>query len=237
MAGRDDPPRGSAAESSPRDRAASSLHRAGAASTAAAGAPPLAAGAAQPTPTPGETTKGWPKDLPPREPGPGTAREGDSEAKGTPEAKAPSLESESLFGVLQGLLHDLPGLVSDRVELFSLELKRASRALAQLAALAIAIAVLGVTAWIAIWVQVGVWLWQAGWPWLPVVLIVHAAAIWFAAMRARTLSHLLGLPATRRRLTVGFTAAAAAVAPPKAATTQPVRPTAATTPSPGASHG
>jgi hypothetical protein len=61
---------------------------------------------------------------------------------------------------LQGLLRELTGLVSDRVELLSLELQRAGQVLAQIVALIVGAAILGMTAWLALW-GVSSWL---GWP-------------------------------------------------------------------------
>ena len=49
--------------------------------------------------------------------------------------------SASLLDTLQALLHELPGLISDRVELFALELARAGRALARIVAWLVAIGI------------------------------------------------------------------------------------------------
>lgn len=111
-----------------------------------------------------------------------------------------------MLGTLQGLLRELPGLVSDRVELLSLELQRAGQVLAQIVALIVAAAILGVTAWLALWSGV-VWaLIAAGLHWAAassIVLLINLAACWAAVARVRTLAPLLRLPATRRHLTVG----------------------------------
>jgi hypothetical protein len=45
------------------------------------------------------------------------------------DGRARAREPESLIELARGVLHDLPGLIGDRVELFSLELHRAGMAL------------------------------------------------------------------------------------------------------------
>lgn len=122
---------------------------------------------------------------------------------------APSTDADdpggSLTGTLQALLHELPGLVSDRVELFALELGRAASALARLLAWVVAMAILGVTAWLALWSAVVIALVQAGWHWalaLAAVMVANLAAVAFAATRVRGLAGRVSLPATRRHLTL-----------------------------------
>ena len=114
--------------------------------------------------------------------------------------------AESLIDIVRGLLHDLPGLIGDRVELFSLELHRAGIALVKVLAMTVVAAILGVTAWLAVWsILVGLLL-AAGWHWAAanglVVLINIAAAVW-AVRRVRSLMKQLSLPATRQHLMVG----------------------------------
>ena len=109
---------------------------------------------------------------------------------------------------LQSIWRELPGLVSDRVDLLSLELQRAGRALGQIVALLVAAAILGVTAWLALWAGIAVGLVQLGLHWalsLLLVLGLNAAVAWWALARLRQLLPLLGLPATRRHLTPGRT--------------------------------
>jgi len=115
-------------------------------------------------------------------------------------------EAASTLELLQRLLRELPGLVSDRVELLSLELLRARRALAQIVALVVAVAILGATAWIAGWAAVAVALVKGAglhWGWaLASILAVNAATAWIAAARLGSLFPRLTLPATRRQLTL-----------------------------------
>jgi len=116
---------------------------------------------------------------------------------------------------LQELLRDLPGLVSDRVELLSLELQRAAQVLAQIVALVVAAAILGVTAWLALWGGVLFAMIDAGLHWAAaslLVLLVNVLACAAAVARARALAPRLHLPATRRHL--GVPVPTPATAPP-----------------------
>ena len=110
-----------------------------------------------------------------------------------------------MFAALQSLLHDLPYLLSERVQLLALELQRATQALAVMIALALAATILLTTAWIALWVGIAAALVDAGlahgWVVL-LILVLNVAAAVFALWRARAMSQLLTLPATMRRLTV-----------------------------------
>lgn len=122
-----------------------------------------------------------------------------------PPAAAGDGAAGGLLQSLQALLGELPGLVSDRVRLASLELRRAGAALAQVVALAVAAALLLITAWLAIWVGLASAAIGAGIPWgwvLLLILAINLGAAWLAVQRARALLALLGLPATVRRLTI-----------------------------------
>lgn len=114
-------------------------------------------------------------------------------------------ESESLVDAVQSLLRELPGLLSDRVELFALELGRAGSALARIVAWVVAIAILGVTAWLALWAGVVLALVGLGLHWalalLP-VLLINLGAVAFAVSQIRRLTTRVSLPATRRHLTL-----------------------------------
>lgn len=113
--------------------------------------------------------------------------------------------SPSAWQQLQQLLRELPHMVSDRVELLSLELQRAGQALARIVLLVVAAAVLVVTAWLAAWGVIYLLLVAAGMPPLAalvLVLLCNALAAWMALKHAMKLVSLLGLPATRRHLTV-----------------------------------
>lgn len=109
----------------------------------------------------------------------------------------------SLSAVLGSLLSELPGLVSDRVELLSLELQRAGLALLHMVCLGIALTVMGMAAWLIVWALVMLAMVTAGLSWaiaLGVSLLVHVLLGWWAVHRIRRLIPTLGLPATRRQL-------------------------------------
>ena len=113
-------------------------------------------------------------------------------------------EIVSLPKAVGALFADLPGLLSDRVHLLSLELRRASNALGQMVALGLLAAILFATAWITLWVGLAAAFLALGlaWPWIVLlVLFVNGAAGVWAVLRVKALAPLLALPATLRRLT------------------------------------
>jgi uncharacterized membrane protein YqjE len=114
---------------------------------------------------------------------------------------------------LQQLLRELPGLVSDRLELASLELQLAGRVLAQIVMLVVAAAILGVTAWLALWGGLLFALIDSGLHWALaslMVLVLNLLACAAAVARARALAPRLRLPATWRHLGVPASTPAAA---------------------------
>ncbi|MDE2147172.1 MAG: phage holin family protein [Burkholderiales bacterium] len=120
-----------------------------------------------------------------------------------PDAAPPQPPPPGWLAALQDLARELPGLVTDRLDLLGLELRRAGLALAQIAALVVAAAVLGVTAWLALWAGIAGALVRAGLPWagaLLLVLLLNLAASAALLLRVRGLLPQLGLPATRRHL-------------------------------------
>jgi Putative Actinobacterial Holin-X, holin superfamily III len=146
------------------------------------------------------------------------------EASAAARAEGSRAPAVSLPTLLRQLAGDVPGLVSDRIQLLSLEVRRAGLALAQMIALVVAIGVLAATAWVALWVGAAAallsWGLAPGWVVLIVIgLNLGAAAI--AAQRVRHLVPLLALPATVRRLTVPSAAAPTQPAAPVKAPTEP----------------
>lgn len=120
-------------------------------------------------------------------------------------APAQAAAPPSLLDQLGGMFRELPGLIIDRVELLSLELHRAGKALLQIVALLVGAAILGVTAWLVLWAGIVAGLVAAGMPlvWaLAIALISNVGASAWALLRMRRLLPLLGLPATRRHLTL-----------------------------------
>ena len=137
-----------------------------------------------------------------------------------PPASSSADPGSSTLALLRSLLENLPHLISDRVHLLTLELRRAMQALALMVVLMIAAAVMLVTAWLALWVGLAAALIQAGlaWGWvLLLVLLLNGGAALAALMRARSMTHLLALPATKRRLTVAPAAAPVPAPGPAAA--------------------
>jgi uncharacterized membrane protein YqjE len=116
----------------------------------------------------------------------------------------PGEDRRPSFGALiGGLLSELPGLVSDRVELLSLELQRAGLALLHMAVLGMALTVLGMAGWLLVWALLIHGMVAAGLTWamaLGVALLAHVLLGWWAVNRIRRLIPTLGLPATRRQL-------------------------------------
>jgi len=120
----------------------------------------------------------------------------------TPPEATPD-EVESLPKAVGALFADLPGLLTDRVHLLSLELRRASNALGQMMALGLLAAILFATAWIALWIGLAEAFLAVGlrWPWIVLlVLFVNLSAAIWAVLRVKALAPLLALPATLRRL-------------------------------------
>jgi hypothetical protein len=112
---------------------------------------------------------------------------------------------ESLLQTLASLACELPGLVSDRVDLLTLELTRMGRALSQLVLMLVAVAVLSVTAWLVLWGGAVMGLLALGLPmgWiLVIILLVNLGSIALLLARMRSLMPHLKLPATRRHLTL-----------------------------------
>ncbi len=112
----------------------------------------------------------------------------------------------SLPRLIAELMDDLPGLISDRVHLFTLELRRASRSLVMVLALCGAAVLLLATAWLALWLGIAAALYEQGlspaWSAFG-ALAVNAALAAIALKRVLRLTPLLRLPATVRHLTRG----------------------------------
>ena len=136
----------------------------------------------------------------------------------------PPKAAASFLQVLLDLLNELPGIVSDRVQLLTLELRRARQALARIVLLAVAAALLALTAWFALWVGllIAAIRFEYGWAWmLALILIVNIGGAWFAVARIRRLALFLALPATVRRLTVAPPPRVPRPAPPHPAAARP----------------
>jgi hypothetical protein len=126
-----------------------------------------------------------------------------ADASPPPEGQRDEDEEQPLFSAAAALLRDLPGLLTDRIHLFSLEVRRAMAALAQMVVLGLLAAIFCATAWLALWVGITAALVDAGlsrpWACALVVGVNLFAALW-AGLRVRALAPLLAMPATLRRL-------------------------------------
>ncbi len=115
----------------------------------------------------------------------------------------PGVAPTGLVAEVRGLFVDLGGLMQDRVELLSLELRRFGRTLAAVVVLGAAALVLAATAWVAAWAALAALAVGLGLA-LPVaiagVALVNIAAAAGMALAARYRLSRLGLPATRRHL-------------------------------------
>lgn len=154
-------------------------------------------------------------------------REDGERIEGKAMRREPDGPRSTFFERLQALLDELPGLLNDRIDLLSLELRSAGLSLALMLLWMAAAAILGVTAWLGIWGAIGAALILYGWPWPAVVasiVILNMLAAVIAVSRARALAPRLGLPLTRRHLHFG----SARNAGPRA--TEPDAPNTAVTP-------
>lgn len=123
-----------------------------------------------------------------------------------PAGSAAPGEPETLLQTVAALWRELPGLLSDRIELASLEIQRAGAALLQIVVLLVVGAILGVTAWLVLWAGIVALLLASGmplWAALAVLLLCNAGAAWFVVFRVRALLPRLNLSATRRHLMLG----------------------------------
>ncbi|MEO8409982.1 MAG: phage holin family protein [Propionivibrio sp.] len=115
----------------------------------------------------------------------------------------PSDSRPSIVGLLGDLLRELPGVLSDRVHLLALELKRARQALIGLAAMFAVTAILALTAWFALWVLLVALAMRFDVPWdiaCIFVLLINLIGAWLAVRHARKLAGYMALPATMRQL-------------------------------------
>src|SRR6516225_6045956 len=126
-----------------------------------------------------------------------------ADASPPPEAPRDDDEAMPLLRAAAALLRDLPGVLTDRIHLLSLEVRRAMAALAQMVVLGLLAAIFCATAWLGLWVGITAVLMDAGLsrPWACALVVgVNIVAALLVGLRARALAPLLALPATLRRL-------------------------------------
>ena len=116
----------------------------------------------------------------------------------------PSEPWRSAASTVKSLFDAIPRLISDRVTLLSLEMRRAMRALAIITGLVIGAAVAFATAWTALWLGVASALIVAGVTGATVaiaVMLFNLALTGVLIYWIRAQAHFIGLPATVRCLT------------------------------------
>lgn len=115
----------------------------------------------------------------------------------------PPPPAESPLQAVSALLAELPGLVTDRIELFKLEVGAAGAALVRIALMVVAAALVGATTWLALWAALAGALMWLGLHWALALLAVAAAnavAAVLALRHARAQLQALQMRATRRHL-------------------------------------
>lgn len=129
-----------------------------------------------------------------------------------------------MLETFKGIWREIPGLISDRVELLSAELQRAGLALLHIVVLGMVLSVLGITLWAMLWCLVVVGLAVMGLHWMAallIALVVQLALVAWAVHRVKSLLPLLRLPATRRRMMFASREAKAAAPPATAPSPEP----------------
>ncbi len=117
----------------------------------------------------------------------------------------PREQEMSLLDSFHALLSELPGVISDRVHLFSLELTQTTQALGKILILLLLSVILAGSAWLALCVGAGAGAIRLGLHWGVVVaieVITNLALAYWALSKVITLKHDLGFPVTLRHLTV-----------------------------------
>lgn len=123
--------------------------------------------------------------------------------QGEPGLAQPPRGVAALVDTVQGLFQELPGVVSDRVQLLSLEVRQASGAIAMVVVMAVIALIGGATAWLAFWVAVGLAIASFGlhWGWaVGAVFALNLLIVVIALLMAKSRASGIGLPATMRHL-------------------------------------
>jgi len=126
-----------------------------------------------------------------------------TEGSATQGLSPPALSSPSVFTEVTALWHELRQLAHDQLGLAALETRQAGISLATMLGLAIAAAVLLVTAWLTLIAGGVLWMLESdvAWPWaILATLILNVAGAVLLIMVIRQKSRDLLFSATRRRL-------------------------------------
>lgn len=106
------------------------------------------------------------------------------------------------LGDLQGMVRSARGMLSGRLLLLALELRRARHGLVSLAILGVVAAIAGATAWLALWALLAALAVHFGlsWPWaFAGVLVVNVLVLLWVVAAMKALAPMLSLPASRRQ--------------------------------------
>jgi|GEM_PF-5049326 len=117
----------------------------------------------------------------------------------------PREQEVSLLDSFHALLSELPGVISDRVHLFSLELTQNTQALGKILILLLLSVILAGSAWLALCVGLGTGAIRLGMHWGAVVILeisINLALAYWALSKVINLKKVMGFPVTLRNLTV-----------------------------------
>ncbi|WP_431103832.1 hypothetical protein [Roseateles noduli] len=106
------------------------------------------------------------------------------------------------FGDLQGMARAARGMLSGRLLLLALELRRARHGLVSLAILGVIAAIAGATGWLALWAMLVALAVHFGlsWPWaFAGVLVINLLLLVWVVAAMKALTPMLALPASRRQ--------------------------------------
>ncbi|MDH0866083.1 hypothetical protein [Mitsuaria sp. GD03876] len=106
------------------------------------------------------------------------------------------------LGELQGMARAARGMLSGRLLLLALELRRARHGLVSLAILGVVAAIAGATAWLALWALLAALAVHFGlsWPWaFGGVLVLNLLVLLWVVAAMKALAPMLSLPASRRQ--------------------------------------
>ena len=142
----------------------------------------------------------FPPPFPPPPSPPSGAPPG-SAADASPGAAVPP-GGQGWMGELQGMARAARGMLSGRLLLLALELRRARHGLVSLAILGVVAAIAGATAWLALWALLAALAVHLGlsWPWaFAGILAVNLLLLLWVVAAMKALAPMLALPASRRQ--------------------------------------
>ena len=133
----------------------------------------------------------------------GVARTGDASPGGKASPEGTRAPPHSVLDELSDTFASARGVISDFLELLSLETRRAGLMLVWMVACGAVAAILVVTAWLGFMAALALWAVSLGIPWVTAVAVISLANLLGAAIMALAcirMSRDLLFPATRRQL-------------------------------------